>query len=81
MTFVQWAACGKVLSQIESAIGWIGDWWNSGDPYGERVDIVREQFSLAYSTVRQYGSVCKNVRIRLSGRLPRATLWMICPRE
>jgi N6-adenosine-specific RNA methylase IME4 len=62
MTFEQWAACGKALVRMERAIGWwIGDWWNAGKPYGDRVEQAREHLHVQLETVRDYGFVAKSI--------------------
>jgi N6-adenosine-specific RNA methylase IME4 len=67
MTFEEWVACGVVLSQVEGAVQWwIGDWWNSREPYGDRVQDVRENLSLQHQTVRLYGSVAERVLKRFN---------------
>jgi N6-adenosine-specific RNA methylase IME4 len=66
MTLDQWTACGEQLVRMERAVGWwLGDWWNAGQPYGERVEQVKEKLDLKLDTVRHYAAVAKNVRIRI----------------
>ena len=63
----QWIVCGQQLDQIEGAVQWWrGDWWNAGEPYGDRVEII-EKLGFDHGTMRTYGSVAAayNVSNRL----------------
>ena len=56
----RWAEIGQQLGGMERAVGWwIGDWWNAGEKYKGRVDIVNspDWKGPAYKTCRAYGSV------------------------
>jgi N6-adenosine-specific RNA methylase IME4 len=65
MTFEQWTACGEQLLRMESGVQWwIGDWWRAGQPYGDRVEAVKERLALSIDTVRNYASVAKHVSLR-----------------
>lgn len=60
MTFEQWTAEGRRLSQMSYALQWyIGDWWNAGVKFGDerRAETAKRLFGLEYGTVRNYGSV------------------------
>ena len=56
----------RTAGLMEGALQWwIGDWWNAREPYGERVEQVKERLNLKIETVRQYAYVAKNVSIRI----------------
>jgi N6-adenosine-specific RNA methylase IME4 len=69
LTAKRWTEIGQQLGSMERAVGWwIGDWWNAGEKYKSRVDIVRspEWKGPTYQTCRNYGSVA--ARFDLSSR-------------
>lgn len=56
----EWTANGILLGQIERRLGWeIGDWWNRGERYADRVAIVSDPDwqGPSYKTCRNYGLV------------------------
>jgi N6-adenosine-specific RNA methylase IME4 len=56
----EWASYGMALGQADRRVRWeIGDWWNRGERYGERVDIVShpDWKGPSYGTCRTYGSI------------------------
>lgn len=58
----QWKAVGSSLGSMERAVGWwVGDWWNQGEPYGDRVSIVKDASwtGPSHKTCQNYGSVAK----------------------
>lgn len=43
LTAEEWTECGRVLDKIESGSAWWrGDWWNAGEPYGDRVKAIED---------------------------------------
>jgi hypothetical protein len=60
-----WQLLGSDLGKTHSSSQWwLGDWWNHGEAYGERVEIARS-IGLHLPTIREYARVCKNVSIRI----------------
>jgi hypothetical protein len=64
MTEQQWLAAGRALSQVERGVGWwIGDLWNAGEPYGNRVAALKE-LGIDHGHARNCGSVAARVSRR-----------------
>jgi N6-adenosine-specific RNA methylase IME4 len=64
MTFEQWTEAGEYFARFErSSAWWLGDWWNSKEPYGDRVEMVRQQLHLDLKTVRNYAVICRKVDV------------------
>ena len=60
LTEAKWRQIGEHLGFAHEGIGWwIGDWWNAGERYGNRVGIVtaRDWHGPSYAVCRNYGSV------------------------
>jgi N6-adenosine-specific RNA methylase IME4 len=52
-----WEAKGRRIWQTVNRSAWeLGDWWNAGEPYGERVEIAR-RIGWEHQTCRNAGSV------------------------
>lgn len=59
-TVEQWAEHGQNLGRVEQLVAWeVGDWWNRGERWGNRVDIVSnpDWKGPSYQTCRNYGAV------------------------
>ena len=62
----QWIDCGKRLCEIEREVGWaIGEWWNRGEAYGDRVQIA-SSIGFAPGTCRVYGHAASHVLNRFN---------------
>lgn len=61
----QWCAIGERLSRADVAMQWlIGDWWNAGEPWGERVEDAKRIFPhLSHQTMRNYGTVATKFEV------------------
>ncbi len=60
LTELKWRRIGEHLGVADRAVGWwIGDWWNSGERYGNRVGIVSapDWKGPDYKTCRNCGTV------------------------
>jgi N6-adenosine-specific RNA methylase IME4 len=60
LTEAKWRRIGEQLGFAERAVGWwIGDWWNRGERYGNRVGIVtaKDWQGPSHAVCRNYGSV------------------------
>lgn len=55
----EWIAVGQQIARAERAVQWvIGDWWNAGEPWGDRVEVAGQLFPfLAPQTIRLYGMI------------------------
>lgn len=55
----EWRETGERLASAHKAVNWlIGDWWNAGEPYGDRVAEAARIFPhLSQEQMRNYGSI------------------------
>jgi N6-adenosine-specific RNA methylase IME4 len=74
LTEAKWRRIGEQLGFVERATGWwIGDWWNAGERFGNRVAIVQapDWQGPNYQTCRFYGSVAARFDVlRRHNKLP-----------
>lgn len=53
----EWRRTGECLASAHKAVNWlIGDWWNAGEPYGDRVAEAARIFPhLSHQAMRDFG--------------------------
>jgi hypothetical protein len=67
-----WLKCGQALQAVDQSVQfWIGDWWAYGNhAYDERAKAAAEGLGKrAFSTLKDYGSVARNVERSLRNEL------------
>lgn len=58
-TFEEWLDLGDRLGTVsEGVMWWVGDWWRSGQRYGERAKAVAESGRWSFGTYMNAGYVC-----------------------